>query len=183
MWSWSDVVTPWDVKQYAYCPAIPWIARAFNAREPETYSMKLGRGEREGRRAELASLGFERPIRLDVEMYSPSLRMAGICDAVCGSRWYTVVEVKAFKRKKLGHFRAQLMAYALLCETCLGPARRAALVIAGRPLFWDVGTRVLEETRKLAQRVREVVESERPPLVQASSKCSSCWYKRFCPAI
>ncbi|MEM2218119.1 MAG: CRISPR-associated protein Cas4, partial [Thermofilaceae archaeon] len=173
--------TPWDVKQYAYCSAIPWIARTYNVREPETYSMKLGVEERAERMVELSSFGLEPPIRLDVEMYSSSLRMAGIADAVAGARRYTVIEVKLFKRRRFQHFKAQLMAYALLSEECIGPTRKAMLVIHSKPVFWDVDSRVLDETRKLVLKVREILESEKPPLIQSSLKCSSCWYRRFCP--
>lgn len=157
MWSWSDIISPWDVKQYVYCPVIPWIARIYGVREPETYSMKLGAEER-------------------------AKRMAGIADAVAGAERYTVVEVKLFKRRKFWHFKAQLMAYALLSEECIGPTIKAALVIRGKPLVWDVDSRVLIETRKLALRVRETLESEKPPFAQPCSKCSSCWYARVCPA-
>lgn len=181
MWSWSSVITPWDVKQYAYCPMIPWIAWNYGVREPPTYSMEAGRAERSRRLEALRSLGLPQPIRLDVEMYSPRLRMAGVADAVAGLRRLTVVEVKAFRRKRYWHFREQLMAYALLSETCLGPTHRAVLVLGGKARCWDVDQRALEEARRLALRVREVVESEKPPLVQASGKCHSCWYRRLCP--
>ncbi|MEM3943503.1 MAG: CRISPR-associated protein Cas4 [Thermofilaceae archaeon] len=182
MWSWSDVITPWDVKQYAYCPAIPWIARSFGVREPETYSMRLGREERQRRMLELRGLGLEPPIRLDVEMFSPRFRMAGVADAVAGSRRFTVVEVKAFKRKGLAHFRAQLMAYALLCEECVGPTVKAVLLVAGKPLTYDVDAGALEEAGRLASKLREILESERPPPISAGPKCLSCWYRRLCPA-
>ncbi|MEM4926155.1 MAG: CRISPR-associated protein Cas4 [Thermofilaceae archaeon] len=181
MWSWSDVITPWDVKQYVYCPAIPWIARNFGVREPETLSMRLGREERQRRLSTLEALGLEPPIRLDVEMYSLKLLMAGTADAVAGSRRLTVIEVKAFKRKTLAHFRAQLMAYALLSEECLGPTVKAVLLAAGRALAFDVDGEALREARRLAARVREVIEGERCPSVERGARCLSCWYRRFCP--
>ena len=91
------------------------------------------------------------------------------------------MEVKAFKRRRYGHFREQLMAYALLSERCLGPTGRAVLVLGKRVRTWFVDRLVLEEAERLAERVRLVVESEKPPLVQFSRKCWSCWYRRFCP--
>lgn len=182
VWSWSEVLTPWDVRQYAYCPLIPWIARTYGVREPETYSMRLGAEERARRRAELTGLGLEPPVRFDVEMYSSSLRMAGVADAVAGLKRYTVVEVKMFKRGRYGHFKAQLMAYALLCEECMGPTRKAVLIISGKPIFWDVDYQALSEIRKMTLKLREILESEKPPLTQPSPKCTSCWYRRFCPA-
>ncbi|MCX8181381.1 MAG: CRISPR-associated protein Cas4 [Thermofilaceae archaeon] len=181
MWSWSEVLTPWDVKEYVYCPLIPWIARVYGVREPETYSMKLGAEERARRKVELDSLGLEPPIKFDVEMYSSTLKMAGVADAVAGSKRYTIVEVKAFKRRRYSHFKAQLMAYALLCEECVGPARKAVLVIEGRPLFWDVDYNVLDETRRIILKLREALEREKPPLTQPTPKCLGCWYRRLCP--
>jgi len=183
VWSWSSVITPWDLRQYAYCPAIPWIAWNYGVREPATYSMEVGLAERERRLARLRELGLPEPIRLDVEMYSARLRMAGVADAVAGARRLTVVEVKAFGRRRgYGHFRVQLMAYALLSERCLGPTERAVLVLGERARAWPVDQLALGEVERLAERVRLVVESERPPPVQPSGKCLSCWYRRFCPA-
>lgn len=181
MWSWSDVVTPWDVKQYAYCPLIPWIARVYGVREPETLGMRLGAEERRSRLARLEGLGLEPPVRLDVQLYCPRLRMAGVADAVAGSRRLAVVEVKAFRRRTFGHFRAQLMAYALLCERCLGPTRAAILLLGDLVKRWDVTAEALLEAERLAARVRGALESERPPPAQPSAKCSACWYRRLCP--
>ncbi len=182
MWSWYDVVTPWDVKQYCYCPAIPWIARNYGVREPPTYSMSLGREERKKRLSRLVERGLEPPIRLDVQMYCPSLRLAGVADAIAGRKRLTVVEVKAFRRKKFDHFKGQLMAYALLCNRCVGPAYRALLVLGDRARWWDVTAEALEWAERLVAKVREVLASERPPAVHQGPKCASCWYARLCPS-
>ena len=114
-------------------------------------------------------------------MYSPRLRMAGVADAVAGSKRLTVAEVKLFKRRRYGHFREQVMAYALLSEHCLGPTYRAILLLGGRVRAWDVDQHALEAAKRLAEKAREVIECERPPPVQPSRKCRSCWYRRFCP--
>lgn len=182
MWSWSDVVTPWDVKQYAYCPRIPWVAWQFGVREPETRSMILGREERLRRLARIQDIGLEPPVRFEVEMYSPKLRMAGVADAVAGQRRLTVVEVKAFKRRLLTHFKAQLTAYALLSEETLGPTHRAVLVMPGKLLAIEVTGDVLEQARRLVAGVRDVILSESPPRVEPGPKCISCWYRRLCTA-
>lgn len=181
MWSWSNVLTPWDVKQYAYCPVIPWIAWNYGFREPETYSMVRGREERRQRLLKLQEMGFTPPIRIDVQLYSQRFKLAGVADAITGGRRRTVVEVKAFKRKKYNHFRVQLMVYALLSEEVLGPTIRAALILGSRLKLWDVTLEALMETKRLVLKTRAAVESERPPRTQLSGKCLSCWYRRFCP--
>jgi len=180
-WSWSNVLTPWDVKQYVYCPVIPWLAWNMGIREPETYSMACGREERGGRLRKLLDAGFKPPIRLDVEMYCPRLKLAGVVDAVTGARKLEVVEVKLFKRRRFSHFRSQLMAYALLSERCLGPTYYASLMLGERLYRWDVTGEALRQAEELVGKVRAVVESEKPPLVARSAKCASCWYRRFCP--
>lgn len=181
VWSWSDVITPWDVKQYTYCPLIPWIARNYSVSEPETYGMLWGREERAARLEKLERFNLKPPLRFDVHLYNPKLRMAGIADAVAGEKRYTVVEVKAFTRKQFNHFRAQLMAYALLCETYLGPTQTALLLLGDKAHAWDVTRETLSETERLALKVRETIESERPPPTQPNPKCASCWYRRLCP--
>lgn len=181
MWSWSNILTPWDVKQYVYCPMIPWVAWNYNIREPETYSMIRGREERDTRLKRLRDLGIKTPLRFDVEMYSPKYRIAGIVDAISGMKKYSVIEIKKFKRKKFSHFRAQLFSYALLSEECFGPTPYAKLVLGKRVKEWYITVDELKNIIKIIKRTREIIEREKPPLVQRSRKCYSCWYRRYCP--
>lgn len=181
MWSSSDTLTALDVKQYVYCPVIPWLIRNYGVREPETYSMSKGKQERESRLQIVSALGLEPPIRFDVSLYSPRLRLAGVVDAVAGTRRLSVVEVKLYPRKTYRHFKAQLMTYALLVEQLIGPTRHAILLLSDRQLKWDVTSDTLREAERLIASLRLTVESEKPPLPRKDKRCGSCWYKRLCP--
>jgi len=41
--------TPWLIKQYIYCPVIPWLIVNFGVHEPSTESMKQGNEEKEAK--------------------------------------------------------------------------------------------------------------------------------------
>ena len=181
MWSSSDYVTPLDVKQYAYCPVIPWLTRNFGLREAETFSMAEARKLKALKLQSVQLLGLEPPVRVEVPMRSPELRLRGVADIVSGSRRLVVVEVKAYPRREYEHFKWQLLAYALLAERCLGPTRAAVLVLGSRVRAWDTTLEALKAAEALVRKTIRAVESEKPPEAKPSAKCASCWYRRYCP--
>jgi CRISPR-associated exonuclease Cas4 len=181
VWSSSDYITPLDVKQYAYCPVIPWLIHNFQVRELETFSMERARQVKALKVQTVRCLDLEPPVRVEFPMRSPELRLRGVADIVSGSRRVTVVEVKAYRRHEYSHFKWQLFAYALMAEKCVGPTKTAILVLGERTREYDVTLETLEATKKLVDKTISAVESEKPPEAKPSAKCSSCWYKRFCP--
>jgi CRISPR-associated exonuclease Cas4 len=181
MWSSSDYITPLDIKQYVYCPMIPWLIHNFHVREPETYSMENARQIRALRLQSIQNLVLEPPVRVEFPMRSPELRLRGTADIVSGSKQVTVVEVKAYKRHEYNHFKWQLFAYTLLSEKTVGPTKKAILVLGEKTHTYEVTLETLDATRRLVDKTLKVVESEKPPQTSPSAKCSSCWYKRYCP--
>ena len=181
MWSWYNVITSWDIKQYVYCPAIPWIARNYNIIEPSTMSMRFGREEGNNLIAKLRKIGVKDPIRLNVQMYSTRLKAVGIADAISGKTRLTVIEVKKFPRKKYKHFIAQLMFYAVLSEECIGPTYKAILIIGDAVKLYEITHERLSEAKSLMFTVKRIIKSEYPPKVDKTPKCYSCWYRRYCP--
>jgi CRISPR-associated exonuclease Cas4 len=181
LWSSSDYVTPLDVKQYVYCPVIPWLIRNLGVREVETFSMAEARKLRALKLQSVQRLGLEPPVRVEVPMRSPELRLRGVADIVSGSRRLVVVEVKAYPRRGYEHFKWQLLTYALLAERCLGPTKAAILVLGERARAWDVTLEALKAAEALVQKTIRAVESEKPPEAKPSAKCASCWYRRYCP--
>lgn len=175
-------VTAWDVKQYTYCPAIVWIRHHLEVEEPAGTSMELGRS-REYDEEVLKALRIPRPWYFEVRLRDPRRGVAGVVDLVGGSGKLEVAEVKAFKRRGFEHFRLQLMFYAYLATLCLGPVVRAHLVLGSRAYTYPVTDRALREVSDVVNRVLDVVSSERPPPTPyaRSSRCSRCWYRRFCP--
>jgi len=182
----EDYLTVADLKEYEYCPAIPWINRNLGYVTEATPSMDLGkaRASREFKVRVAEELSLPKPYRVEVPVVSRRLRVRGVVDLVAGDRRLAVVEVKAFKRRRdrARHFRLQLAAYALLANESLGPVRHAILYLGGDVVRLDVTRDLLVEAESKIRRLWEVVGSEKPPVVrQPPGKCLYCWYRRVCP--
>ncbi|MCE4624513.1 MAG: CRISPR-associated protein Cas4 [Desulfurococcales archaeon] len=173
------------VKQYTYCPAIPWINWHLNLYEDPTPSMETGRmvaGEKE----EVAKrLGLPEPWRFEVKVVDRRLNLSGVIDIVAGKRRLTIVEVKRYRRsvKVSQHFKDQLMLYALLANNNIAPVREAILVLGDRAHRYMVTRRDLERAKALVEKTRKIIQSEEPPRPRMPGrKCDYCWYRRVCPS-
>ncbi|MCX8196366.1 MAG: CRISPR-associated protein Cas4 [Acidilobaceae archaeon] len=172
------------VKEYSYCPTLPWLMANYEAYEQPTPSMEEGKRRALDKRAVAEELKLEQPWRFEVALASKRLGLKGVVDIVAGSRSYTVVELKAFERnlKRSHHFRDQLLIYALLVNDVLGPVRRAVLYLGKRALDMPVGERELSRARELIERTRRAVSSPEPPRGTPSpGKCLYCSFRRLCP--
>jgi CRISPR-associated exonuclease Cas4 len=165
-----------DLKNYALCPAIPWINRKLGWREPETYSMAKGKGHdlRE------ASEGLPEPRRFNVFLRDRETGLSGVIDVLCPD---CVAEVKAFKRGRVEHFRLQLLAYAYLAVKNGHRVRHAYLILGKEVrLKVEVNEFHLEEVRRRALELRRALLSESPPLTNPDrALCSACQYRKVCP--
>ena len=173
------------VKDYAYCPAIPWIREVLGYTEPPTPSMETARIDASGKEAIAGELGLPRPWRIEVPVRGRSLPLRGVVDIVAGERRLIVVEVKAYRRRRewSSHFRAQLLVYAYLVNETMGPVREAVLYMPGRVERIPVTRERLEQARRLAEAALGSVEGEEPPRPrQPARKCGYCWYRRVCPS-
>ena len=179
-------ITPTEVKEYTYCPMIPWLHHYTGLRTEPTPSMEAGkeRADAEYKARIAEQLGLPQPHRIEVQLEDPQLRLRGTIDILAGTKTHTVVEVKAYKRPrhKARHYRAQLLTYALLAHRTIGPVRRAILVLGNETITYTITTHELNEAKTLIQKLRETLASEEPPRVrQPKPKCQYCWYRRICP--
>ena len=182
----DDYVSVTELKEFAYCPMIPWIHRYLGFYTEPTESMSVARERADSSFKERVAerLGLPRPWRFEVPVRSRELGLRGVVDILAGERRYVVVEVKYYRRKRrrLTHFRRQLLAYTLIVNETLGPVREAILYNGGEVIRIPVSREVLEEIRRYVKALRRVLESEAPPVVnQQPSKCSYCWYRHVCP--
>jgi len=175
-------VTPWLIKQYYYCPVIPWIIVNYGLTEPPTESMK--QGAKLDREIVISKLGYKGRTLCEVEVKSKKLPLRGKVDLVLeeGKGKYVIVEVKAFKDKRLLRHKMQLLTYTLLVEENLGSVRKAILLHGERKVEYQVTGEDLEQAVKAVNKLRRVIESENPPVITPNQrKCKSCWYRRYCP--
>ena len=173
----KDCVSGWDVRQWSWCPVIPWLAEIYGVAEPPTYSMSQGRGVDLEQVAK--ALGLEEPIRYEVMVRHPTLPARGVIDILAGSGPYTVAEVKAFRRRDYQHFLTQLRYYAWLVNDAVGPVREAYLIMGKWVMRYLVDKEFLERGREAAEAVLRIKDSPDPPLGRRD-RCSICWYRRYC---
>ena len=180
-----------DVKQYTYCPRIPYYRYCLPMIRPVTYGMEAGiRSHRvEQAREERRSLkvyGLEAGERVfDLALRSERLGLVGRLDMAARlADEAVVVDYKLSAGKAGTHFQLQLAAYAeLLEEAWRLPVRRAFL--------YHIPDRRAEEvavTGALRRRVGKVVEAiqamvdlERMPAPPTNrGRCVTCEFRRFC---
>ncbi len=182
-YSLRGTVTPTDVKDYVYCPVIPWLRRALGLVEPPTPSMEEGaRVTADEKLAEAEALGLPGPHRVEVYLRSGVLPLEGVVDLVAGRKRLRVLEVKRVARPARHHL-AQLKAYALLVETSMGPVEEAILALKnGGAVRLRVTGETLKEAQSLVEAALEAVYSDEPPTAsQPEAKCRYCFYRSLCP--
>jgi len=190
----DDWLSPCDVKQYFFCPRIPFLTRALGVRERETWSMEEGKEKHEELRrkeARRVTVALRRKWKgwkkeFGVYLKSEKLRMSGYLDALLtnGSEYVPLefkdAEKPPGKKPPPNHYY-QLVAYALLIEDVLNIlVRRGLIYYAKSDALIEVI--ITQEAKgyvmKIIQKIRRFIEIGTPP--QPSKKCSNCGYKLYC---
>lgn len=180
-----------DIKQFAYCPRIPFYRYCLPAIRPVTYGMEAGirqhqREQAHEERRTLRAYGLESGERVfNVALRSERLRLVGRLDMVIQRPdEAVVVDYKLSPGRAGRHFQLQLAAYALLIEEAWKlPVRRAFL--------YHIPDRKAEEVAMSATlrhsvlravtAIYRMVEDERmPPPPAKRGQCVSCEFRRFC---
>ena len=185
-----------DLKQFAYCPRIPYYHHCLPKVRPTTYKMDAGiraqdRAEELERRRSLRAYGLTEGKRhFNVSVTSAKLGVSGQIDLVIehtvdGEDRLTPVDYKLSRREPGRHFKLQLACYALLLEEVwqlpvadgflyLIPARRAVRV--------PVTNRLRNDVRRQLAEIRTLVLAERIPSVppKQRGRCVDCEFRRFC---
>ena len=182
-----------DLKQYDYCPRIPFYRYCLPRIRPLTYGMKEGiqshteEAAREERRS-LRAYGLTDGERVfDVLLRSESLGMVARIDLAIRREQFPeaiVVDYKLSREPAGSHFRLQLAAYALALE-------EAWHLPVHRGYIYHIPQRHAEEIvitpslRNKVLRVRSailasVLHERIPPPPSRRAKCISCEFRRFC---
>ncbi len=181
--SFEITITPSMIRNYVYCPVIPWINTHYNIYEPPTFSMEEGREidydniKDKICRDKNCRSAVEKPV-----VHTGSIR--GVVDLMVekeGER--IVVEVKKYKRKRYQHQVAQLKTYAEIMSVGKGEPVHRMILVQDNDIVYEKRYEYEDkvEVKDLIERVKRVIGSDRPPIVDISEKCNSCWYRRICP--
>lgn len=182
-----------DIKQYVYCPRIPFYHYCLPTIRPTTYGMEAGKRAhvveqgREERRS-LRNYGLQSGERsFEVLLRSERLGLVGKLDMAVrleSGEEAVVVDYKLSRGVAGMHFRAQLATYALLVEEIWGvPVRRAFLYHIPERRAEEVVMSVALRRRvtQAALAIRRMVASEEMPSPPTNrGRCTTCEFRRFC---
>ncbi|RLE90436.1 MAG: CRISPR-associated protein Cas4 [Thermoprotei archaeon] len=172
MSSCNPAPTPWLVKQYIYCPVIPWIIVNYGVQEPLTESMKQGKEEVE--------VKGEGQVRIRSRKYGFQCVIDEVKYDSKGKP--VIVEYKKFKPKKHLRYKIQLLTYTLAAQETIGPVRKAVLIMGSKKVEYEITEENLKTAKRILRETEKVLNMEKPPIPKINfRKCSSCWYRKFCP--
>jgi len=165
-----EKVTPSTIKQYSYCPVIPWIQTWFKIQEPYTDSMLLGREAY----TQLKGRG---------QVYVSTRKGATVLDEVVKEKKYCViVERKAFKSHNYSRYVEQAATSYLIAREKMQRVRKLRLEVQGVAKEIELTEDLIHDVEGIVESASKTLASEKPPHTRPDPrKCSSCWYKRFCP--
>lgn len=182
-----------DLKQYDYCPRIPFYRYCLPRIRPITYGMREGiqshseEAAREERRS-LRAYGIANGERVfDVLLRSEALGMIARIDLAIRRAEIPeaiVVDYKLSRESAGSHFRLQLAAYALILEEAWRlPVHRG--FIYHIPQHQAEEITITPSLRNKVLRVRSailtsVLHERIPSPPSRRAKCVSCEFRRFC---
>jgi CRISPR-associated exonuclease Cas4 len=183
-------LTVTDVRQFTYCPRIPYYRYTMPLERPVTAKMDLGKEEhasttaREARRT-LRAYGLEEgERRFGVDLYSEHLRLRGRIDMVIQTP-HELIPVEYKMTAGIGlHHKYQLAAYAMLAEHTFGGTVSRAFVYltpSKKAVEVPITAAMRAQVRKVLAGLRAAVRDERLPRPTPHRKrCAGCEYRRFC---
>lgn len=165
-----ESVTPTLVKQYAYCPVVVWIRSWLMVEEPATDSMRIA--------AESLM-----PPKGRGQVYVRSKRGSTLIDEVVeenGGR--VIVEKKAYTSYNQSRYVEQAVTSYIVARESLPGVRAVKLELAGKSKTIELSEDLVSEVEQIVKIVQELLTREHsPPRPGDPRKCTSCWYKRYCP--
>lgn len=187
-------LTVTDLKQWAYCPRIPYYRHVMPVEISRTYKMERGRDVEASVQAMEKRRGFRRyglergERRFGVWLHSATLGLSGKLDLliITGDACYPV-DFKDTERGVRYNHRVQLAAYALLVEESLArsvPLAFVYLVPSRQLVTVPVGAKEREAVTRAVVEMRQVIEQEKMPgPTPVRARCTACEFRNYCADI
>lgn len=183
-----------DVKQYAYCPRIPFYTYAMPVEHMVSFKMEAGQVahediERLEARRTLKRYGLSRAERLwKVRIVSERLGLSGQLDLLLLAKAGPIpVDFKWTQGPVQQNHRLQVAAYALLVEEKYGQAVDMAFVyrISEKvPEVVRVDARLRQRVMEAVECMKEMVKTERMPSpTPQRMRCYDCEFQNYCADI
>jgi CRISPR-associated exonuclease Cas4 len=183
-----------DLKQYLYCPRIPYFQHVMPVPRPVTYKMKHGAAQhleldRLEKRRGVRSYGLREGERLfHLPVFSSTLGLHGVLDLVIvyeeqGQRRYLPIEFKYQEGGIHANIQYQVVAYCMLLEEQYGTPVPEGVV-------YQIPTRTFRRVRVTDERkthvrnslaaIRNMMVKELFPEPRSRARCTDCEYRRYC---
>lgn len=184
-------LTVTDLKQWAYCPRIPFYTYVMPVDHVRTYKMQRGKAvqgalEALERRRGLREYGLaEGERRFGTVLHSKQLALAGKLDLlIVTPQACFPVEIKDTEGGVRANHRIQIAAYALLVEEAFRKPVPEAFVylaptdeVVAVPVNPESRGRVLDSLNEM----RMMIAEERfPDPTPVRSRCTACEYQNYC---
>jgi CRISPR-associated exonuclease Cas4 len=183
-----------DLKQYLYCPRIPYFQHVLTLPRPVTFKMKHGtlqhlELDRLEKRRGLRSYGLREGQRMfHVPVTSHALGLHGVLDLVIKyqskqNTCYLPVEFKYQEGPIRTNVKYQLAAYAMLLEEVYQTPVNDGVVYQ-IPTQKVRHVHITEEMRIYVQHtlsaIRNMMQKESFPDPKTRARCGDCEYRRYC---
>jgi len=187
-------LTVTDLKQWSYCPRIPFYHHVMPVEIARTYKMERGRNVEAAVQAMERRRGFRRyglergERRFGVWLHSPRLGLAGKLDLliVAEDACYPV-DFKDTEGGVRHNHRIQLAAYAMLVEDSFKrpvPMGFVYLVPARQLVAVPVGDKERGQAEVALSSIRRAIEREEmPEPTEAMARCTACEFRNYCADI
>jgi CRISPR-associated exonuclease Cas4 len=187
-------LTVTDLKQWAYCPRIPYYHHVMPVEIARTWKMERGRDVEAAVQAMEKRRGFRRygleggERRFGVWLHSAVLGLAGKLDLLITTPQACYpVDFKDTEGGVRYNHRIQLAAYALIVEESLGRAVPAAfvyLVPARQLVRVPVGNKEREQVVSAIREMRRIIgEEDMPAPTPVRARCVACEFRNYCADI
>jgi CRISPR-associated exonuclease Cas4 len=124
-----------------------------------------------------------RPPEGEGQIYVSTSRGATVIDEVLESSGYKVlVERKAYKSHNYSRYIEQVATSYIIAREKIPGIRRVKLVVQDTERELELSGDLVRDVENITKLVEEALKSEKPPATKPNpKKCTSCWYKRYCP--
>lgn len=187
-------LTVTDLKQWAYCPRIPYYHHVMPVDFARTYKMERGRDLEAALQAMEKRRGFRRyglergERRFGVWIHSASLGLAGKLDLLILTEDAAYpVDFKDTEGGVRYNHRIQLAAYAMIIEEALAlavPMTFVYLVPSRQLAAVPVGNKERDQVVRASAEMRRVIgEEDMPGPTAVRARCTACEFRNYCADI
>ena len=179
------------LRQYAFCPRIPWFMEALGLNPPRPPWVRQGTDHHQRermlqRRRRLSRYGLtEARLIEEPQLYAPDIGLHGRPDALLETENAVYpLEFKLGDSKPASGHLLQVAAYALLAESVRGKPSPAGFILygeRGKTLRVEMDTRMRGKVMKACANLKQALEKGLLPVSAASAaQCTQCEFLNYC---